>query len=161
MRAFLIAVAAFAIASCATTTDSGGSGEVRSITMEDEPCFGFCPVYRITLTPGDAYVLDGQRHTATQGISEGQLQTGAFAAAVQALETANFRSLPEDLTYNNPAACPGPQISDMPHTRVTVEYSNGTHSVHHYHGCSSPDMRGLRETLRGLVEYDTRIRPQN
>jgi hypothetical protein len=161
MRAFLIAVAAFAIASCATTTDTGGEAEVHSITMEDEPCFGFCPVYRITLTPGDAYILDGQRHTATQGISEGQLQAGCFEAAVQALETAGFRSVPEDLTYNNEAACPGPQVSDMPYTRITVQYANGTHSVHHYHGCAAPEMRSLRETLRGLVEYDTRIRPRN
>jgi hypothetical protein len=161
MRAFLIAVAAFAIASCATTTETGGDAEVRSITMEDEPCFGFCPVYRITLTPGDEYVLDGQRHTATQGISEGVLQAGSFEAAVQALETAGFRSLPEDLTYNNETACPGPQISDMPYTRITVDYADGTHSVHHYHGCTAPEMRNLRESLRGLVEYDTRIRPRN
>lgn len=161
MRAFLIAVAAFAIASCATTTDAGGNAEVRSITMEDQPCFGFCPVYEITLTPGDGYVLDGRRHTATQGISEGQLQTGSFAAAVQALETADFRALPEDLTYNNPDACPGPQISDMPYTVVTVEYADGTHSVNHYHGCTAPEMRNLRETLRGLIDYDTRIRPRN
>ena len=161
MRAFLIAVAAFAIASCATTTDTGGMGEVRSITMEDEPCFGFCPVYRITLTPGDNYVLDGQRHTATQGISEGRLQAGSFEAAVEALETAGFRSLPEDLTYNNAEACPGPQVSDMPSTIVTVEYANGSNTVNHYHGCSNPEMLNLRETLRGLVDYDTRIRPQN
>lgn len=161
MRAFLIAIAAFAIASCATTTDTGGDAEIRSITMEEEPCFGFCPVYEITLMPGDAYVLDARQHTATQGMSEGRLEEGSFAAAVQALDTADFRSLPSDLTYNNETACPGPHISDMPYTRVTVEYDDGTHSVHHYHGCTAPQMRDLRETLRGLIGYETRIRPQN
>ena len=162
MRAFLIAIAAFAVASCATTTGPNpGSGDVRSITLGEEPCFGFCPVYEITLTPDDGYVLDAQRHTATQGESRGMLPEGSFARAVAALETANFRSLPSDLTYNNAAACAGPQVSDMPYTNVAVEYSNGSHSVRHYQGCTSPEMRQLRETLREIVEYNTRIRPRN
>lgn len=162
MRAFLIAIAAFAVASCATTTDPApGTGEVRSIMLGEEPCFGFCPVYEITLTPDDGYVLNGRQHTATQGESRGMLPEGSFARAVAALETAGFRSLPSDLTYNNAAACPGPQVSDMPYTNVVVEYANGSHAVHHYHGCAAPEMRQLRETLREIVDYNTRIRPRN
>lgn len=163
MRAFLMAVAAFAVASCATTTDpgSGGDGDIRSIVLEEEPCFGFCPVYEITLMPGDRYHLNAMRHTASEGRSEGQLDAGGFEAAVAAVRAADFANLPGDLTYNNAEACPGPQVSDMPYTRVTVEYADRTHSVHHYQGCSAPAMRQLREDLRAIIDYNTRIRPQN
>ena len=158
MRAFILSIAVLALAACATGANGGNVPDgLQSFTVDQGPCFGSCPVYEITVLPGDRYELDGRRFTRTDGMSSGRLQTGAFADIATAVAGIDFRNLPDDMTFMNPQACSGPQVSDMPYFELTARYSDGDKTVRWYQGCSYPGMRDFVDRLQDIYEMDTLI----
>lgn len=158
MRAFLLAIAAFALASCASGANGEPESEPLSFTIDQGPCFGFCPVYAITVSGDDSFVLDNRRHTRSEGRQTGQLEAGSFAEIVSALDAVEFRDLPEELTFANAeGVCPGPQISDMPYFEFTARYADGDTVVRWYQGCNYPGMRDFLERVRAAYDYERRI----
>jgi hypothetical protein len=154
MRAFLMTITLFALAACATS-----SNETGSIEVSEGPCFGQCPIYDVILTPDDRYLLNGERFTRINGLTEGRLEAGSYARMVDLLEEADFFGLPSDITYNNPSVCPGPPLSDMPSLTVTWTNRRGSHTVEWFQGCNNATMRDLRDGLRDAFGYEDIVRP--
>ena len=154
MRAFLIATSLFALASCATTSQS-----TDRIEISESACFGSCPIYDLVVTPADQYELNGERFTRINGFSQGELPDGSFERMRDMLERADFFSLPANYTFSNPQACPGPEMSDMPSITITYTNRRGAHSVTWYQGCPAPVMRDLRDGLRDAFGYEDIVRP--
>jgi len=154
MRAFLLATALFALAACATSTNSADS-----IQISESACFGQCPIYDLTVTPDDHYMLNGERFTRVNGLSEGNLDVGSYAQMERLLEDAYFFSRPSDITYNNPEVCPGPPLSDMPSITITWTNRRGSHTVVWFQGCNNANMRDLRDGLRDAFDYEAIVRP--
>tara|TARA_R110002072_G_scaffold66952_3_gene164581 strand:+ start:3979 stop:4470 length:492 start_codon:yes stop_codon:yes gene_type:complete len=160
MRAFILSIAVLALAACATGTNAGnGPDGLQSFTVDQGPCFGACPVYEITVRPGDQYELDGRRFTRTDGLSSGQLRAGAFADIASAVAAIDFRNLPGDMTFTNPQACSGPQVSDMPYFELTARYADGDKTVRWYQGCNYPGMHDFVDRLQDFYEMDRLIIP--
>ncbi len=155
MRAFLLMTALFALAACAT----GSNGVAQSIQVSEGPCFGQCPIYDLTVSPDDHYLLDGQRFTRINGLSEGDLPDGSFARMASILEDADFFDLPSDITFDNPDVCPGPPLSDMPSITITLTTRRGSHTVVWYQGCNNATMRDIRDGLRDAFQYQDIVRP--
>lgn len=95
LRATAIAVGLTALAGCTTDsarTDAAAaamSGE--SISIAVGPCFGFCPVYRTTVTSAGSVIYTGERHT--EFVGERRREAGV----------AVFSSLSADLAAYRPA----------------------------------------------------------
>lgn len=159
MRAFLVSIAVMALAACATGTNAGnGPNALQSFSVDQGPCFGTCPVYEITVMRGDRYELDGRRFTRTSGQSSGSLEAGAFEALARAVAEIDFRNLPDDMTFMNPQACSGPQVSDMPYFELTARYGEGDKTVRWYQGCNYPGMNNFVNRLQDIYEMDRLIR---
>lgn len=158
MRAFLLAIAILALAACASGANGEGGSEPLSFTVDQGPCFGFCPVYAITISSDDSFVLDNRRHTRSEGRQTGQLEAGSFAEITAALDAVDFRTLPANLTFANAdAVCPGPQVSDMPYFEFTARYADGDTVVRWYQGCNYPGLREFMTRVRATYDYETRI----
>ena len=56
-----------ALAGCTTTAGAVGEAEVESIVYETGPCFGACPVYRLTVGRDGSALFEGRRFTAVTG----------------------------------------------------------------------------------------------
>ena len=54
------------VVSCATPTPSNYS----KIEYNAEACFGFCPIFKITVNPDRTAVIDAERFTFTEGRSK-------------------------------------------------------------------------------------------
>jgi Domain of unknown function (DUF6438) len=154
MRAFILAIALFALAACATTSNT-----TDIIEISEGACYGSCPIYELSVSPDDHYQLNGQRFTRINGYSEGDLSPGSYARMAEMLDNADFFSIPEDVTYNNPAICPGPPLSDMPSMTITWTTRRGSHTVNWYQGCSNATLRDLRAGLRDAFGYERIVRP--
>ncbi|WP_421789540.1 DUF6438 domain-containing protein [Hyphobacterium sp.] len=154
MRAFLLSISFFALAACATTGRSSDR-----IEISEGACFGSCPIYDLTLSPDDRYVLNGQRFTRVNGLTEGALSEGSYAYMARLLSDADFFNLPSDITFNNPELCPGPELSDLPPFTVTWTTRRGSHTVVWYTGCRNPVMRDLRDGLRDGFGYQSIVQP--
>jgi Domain of unknown function (DUF6438) len=156
MRAFLLSVSALALVSCATDDDPANG--LQSITIDQGPCYGFCPVYDITVTPDDRFVLNGIQHTRNDGRSSGTLADGAFDQIAASFADVGFRTLPENLTYGAPdRVCPGPQVSDMPYFEFTGVYADMTKTVRWYQGCHYEGMRELLTVVHDAIDLEERI----
>jgi len=154
MRLFLLTISLFALAACATTSNNS-----QSIQISEGACFGQCPIYDVTITPDDHYLLNGERFTRVNGFSEGDLAAGSYARMEDLLENADFFDLPAEFTFNNPDVCPGPPLSDMPSITITWTNRRGSHTVLWYQGCNNATMRDLRDGLRDAFDYESIVRP--
>lgn len=104
------------------------------ITLREGACFGTCPIYAITVYPNEFYELDAGQFTSNPGMSTGTLPAGSWAAANQALQTADFQTLPLDVTQGSPA-CGSPVASDLPPATITEVTIAGPRIVEWYPGC--------------------------
>ena len=141
------------LAACATAPETGADA---AITLEETPCFGFCPVYTMTLHSDGAYVLEGGRNTRQTGLHRGQLSPAAYDRAAAALEEAGFDARDPDITMGNPAACRNPH-TDAQTANITWSKRAGKKRVTYYQGCNAPKMRKALEELRAAFDYDTLI----
>lgn len=154
MRAFLLTTALFALAACATSQSS-----TDRIEISEGACFGPCPIYELTVSPDDRYILNGQRYTRINGVSEGELASGTYDLMIDLLDRADFSDLPPDVTFRNPEICPGPELADMPTLIVTRTTRRGSHTVEWYQGCGNATLRDLRDGLRDAFGYEDIVRP--
>src|SRR5690606_35946967 len=68
--------------SCATTT----SPKYSQIEYEAGACFGFCPIFKITINPDRDAIIEAERFTFTEGRSKDEFSApreGTFKATIK------------------------------------------------------------------------------
>ena len=86
MRAWMIGlVASLPLAGCVTTAAAAGE-QVESIAYETGPCFGACPVYRLTVNRDGSGLFVGRRFTAVTGERRFSVTPAQYRAFVRQLE---------------------------------------------------------------------------
>jgi hypothetical protein len=129
--------------------DGGGtqSGPAPVIaTLQREPCFGFCPVYKIAIHADGLVEYDGERFVKIRGHQEGQLDADALAKLHAAFAKADYFSLND--SYEDM------QVTDLPYVNTSYTQNDRTKSVRHYYGDkSAPDvLRWLEEEIDRIVQ---------
>lgn len=142
MRTIAIAAAAAALAGCATTQPAeAGPRPVASISYETGPCFGACPVYRVTVHADGRGQFEGRRFTAVAGSREFRVtpaQYRAFAAQLQPLRPATGTR-----RYSGDAC--RIMATDLPSAEVI--WSTGQ-QFYFYFGCDMERNRAIAQRLR-------------
>lgn len=106
--------AAFFLASCtATAAQDSEASLTGTITLSSGPCSGFCPVYRMVLSPDDFYRLDAEDNTMQPGKSRGALPVNSFRRADETLRQYQFDTMAAAYDRSDQANCPD-YISDLP-----------------------------------------------
>lgn len=149
------------LAACAANPDADApppesqTRERGAITLEETPCFGFCPVYVMTLNSDGSYILNGGQHARTEGVQEGELDPAAYDRAASALRKADFADRPKEIVMGEPS-CKTPH-TDAQTAIITWERPEGTKQVRFYKGCDLPAMETAVESLRAAMDYDRLI----
>ncbi len=123
-------------------------GETEQFTLARTACFGFCPIYRVTVDQSDALYFEGERFVAEEGATlSKRLPGGSFNKLVKIAKSYGFSSY--DPRYPNEAAnnC-GAVATDMPSVIISFESKSLTHEVNLYQGCF--DFEG-RERFEEMV----------
>ena len=112
--------------SCATINTS----KYSKIEYEAGACFGFCPIYKMTINPDRTAVIEAEHFTFTEGRSKdefSQLKEGTFKATIKEadykqlvakLDSLNLKSL--KTYYGNK------NISDLPTSYLRITFADGT-----------------------------------
>lgn len=142
--------AALMLAGCAATQAETGRPqpiEGESITYETGPCYGTCPVYRVTVNADGSGTFEGRRFTAVTGERAFTASPEAFRRFAAAL--APYRPKDGDLRYENGTPLCGPaMVSDMPSADVRwSEPSGAAQSIHFYYGCDRNDAGRMRQAI--------------
>lgn len=134
-----------ALGACATIPADRPPVGAETIRYSVGPCFGFCPVYTVAVTPDGHVAFDGERHTATLGKQE---KDGGAQA---------YRTMSKALAAYRPATgttadteCES-RMSDQQHYRIVWTAADGTETVlQHDRGCRSTQNDQLNKTLEAL-----------
>jgi hypothetical protein len=96
------------------------------ITLARTPCFGFCPVYELTIHGDGTVVYTGTGYVQTRGRQEGKISTAQVQELLAFFNQVEYTTLkPEYTDY---------QITDLPYVKTSLTVDGQTHSVNHYLG---------------------------
>jgi len=103
------------------------------VTLERGPCFGTCPVYRVTLSGSGLIEFVGTRFVSRVGADTVRVAPEAVDSLVRSLEAGGFFILAGDYVPDAPAC--GRYSTDAPTVSLSVETSGRAKTVRHDHGC--------------------------
>ena len=129
-------------AGCATGADAGPAGE--TISYETGPCFGACPVYKVTVSPAGSGTFEGRRFTAVTGTRTFRLTQAQYRAFAAQLGPAR----PARGTVRYSGETCRMMATDLPSAEVVWTGSAGERRLYFYFGCDMERNRALAERLR-------------
>lgn len=125
---------------------NGAIAETRAISVSVGPCFGFCPVYDVTVGSDGLVSFEGFRHVAAVGRRQRRADPARFAAVASRL--ARFRPAASDLQE----VCES-RISDLPSVTITWRDALGGEVVRrHDQGCRSAENDALDAALSASMD---------
>jgi len=156
MRAGAALLATLILASCATMPAAGG--DVRIISYETGPCFGACPIYRVTVNEDGSGLFEGRRFTAVTGARRFTVTHAQFRAF--AAQLAPDRPAEGERRFSGPPLC-ARMATDMPSVEI-VWQGRGEQRLYVNYGCDMERNRAMFDRLRaapGLLPIGDFIRP--
>jgi hypothetical protein len=154
--AFLVLAAAAAVTVAPAAAQPSRRAAPESIRFEAGPCFGACPIYKVTVRSDGTGTFEGINFTAVRGTRDFRLTARQYRAFARHL--APVRPARGSLDTNS-LGCRD-MITDMPSAAVTWTGRRGTQSLHHYYGCdprrngalarrlsSAPDLLPIRDYI--------------
>jgi hypothetical protein len=145
----IVAVGALALAGCAhkgggDAGTPGGTGE--RIDYETGPCFGFCPVYKVSVYPGGRGVFTGIRNTNVSGEQAFTVTPEQYAAFARAL--APFRpAIGDRLVQPGKPGCEH-QATDLPSVDIHwTGMGRQLRRLYFYYGCNMEANAKMAEAL--------------
>ena len=119
------------------------TGAVESISYEAGPCFGACPIFRVTVRSDGTATFEGVNFTAVRGVRRFRVTPGQYRAFANHL--APVRPARGSIEYNG-ERCRS-MATDMPSATVTWTGRRGRQRFHLYYGCDMERNRALAERL--------------
>ena len=104
------------------------------VTLERGPCFGTCPVYRVSLSGEGSVTFEGTRFVSRVGTDSGRVRPEAVDRLLRSLDDAGFFALDDAFVPDAPAC--GPYHTDAPTVSITVRAPGRDKTVRHDHGCA-------------------------
>jgi hypothetical protein len=132
---------------------------VETIIFETGPCFGTCPVYRVTVNSNGTGTFEGRHHTAVTGTRAFRLRPGQYQAFARHL--APLRPARGTIRYAGDRC--RSTATDLPSAEVTWRSRRGTQGLYFYYGCDMAKNRGIAARLTaapGLLPIGDYIRPR-
>jgi hypothetical protein len=103
------------------------TSKVARITLERTPCYGPCPVYRVTVLGTGEVEYFGEAHVDKAGKHRWRITRRRLQRLAAAFERANYLHLEDDYTSR--------EVTDAPGCLISLEYDDGcSKSIFHYHG---------------------------
>jgi hypothetical protein len=157
--ALALAVAIAALPACETLPDPAAGREIRTLTYETGPCFGACPVYRVTVNRDGSAVFDGRRFTAVTGTRSFRVTPDQFRAFARQL--APLRPLEGTIRYSGEMCAQ--MVTDLPSVEISWDTAGeARQQLYFYYGCDMGRNRAIGERLRAapaLLPIGDFIRP--
>lgn len=147
------------LAALAAAQPVPAAAQVTSISYETTACFGYCPIYRVTVSADGSGLFEGRRFSAFQGQRRFRITPAQFRAFAARLGPA--RPARGDIVYDRGTSCQGagPPPTDHPSIIVTWVEPRRRQTLHFYTGCRNPDIRRALDEARSLLPIERLINP--
>jgi len=116
---------------------------VKEIALERTPCFGACPVYKVTLKPDGTVIYEGKRFVDKIGRFEGKIIPEDFANLAQVTNSLGFWKLQDKYTA---------PITDMPSALVTIKQGEKSKTTDNYASRGPAELWAIEQLIDKVVE---------
>lgn len=136
-------VAAWLPAACARTVPRSAEAETSSapaapatgsVSLERGPCFGTCPVYKVTVDRSGAVRFEGRRFVADTGVSTGTASSASVDSLFAELEASGYFSFADSYRMGQPGC--ERYATDLPTVITEVRLGDRTKRIEHDRGCA-------------------------
>ena len=156
MKYLLALIAAVFLFSCTTQNKSNYS----KIHYEAGACFGFCPMFKITINPDRTAVIDAERFTFTDGKSKDDFsgtKEGVFKATIKEADYNKLVSMLDSLNLKSLKNYYGDKnVTDLPTSYLNITFADGTSKhIEDYGKHGTEDLQAVYEFIEGLRKSQT------
>jgi len=146
LKALAASALLMSLTACATPAMDGGDPvQGETISLAVGPCFGFCPVYSVSVAPDGAVRFEGERHTTVVGVKDKTVSPQAYQAVARSLAEWRPASGTSAQTECEQRA------SDLPtYTVVWTDAAGQTTTLNHDGGCMSETNSRLKAALQAV-----------
>jgi hypothetical protein len=117
------------------------------ITLERTECFGFCPVYKLTITTDGAVIFEGRRFVKQEGVTiKSAISKERLKQLMAEFDRVKFFSLEDDYSEIR-LSCP----TDQPSAITSIRINGRSKRINHYLGCGEP------KVPKALTELENKI----
>ena len=115
------------------------------LSLERGPCFGACPVYRLTVYGDGRVIYEGIRFVSVEGTRTATVSEDKVRQIIGEFYAIDYFSLHDEYTHVN--------ATDMPSATTSITIGGKTKTVIHYHGdFSAPDeLTALEDKIDEIV----------
>lgn len=110
------------------------SAEVESVSLERGPCFGTCPVYRVTVDRAGNVRFDGRRFVADTGLTTASVPREAVDNLFAELEASGYFDLADSYRSGDPGCAR--YATDLPTVITEVRVGGRSKRIEHDRGCA-------------------------
>jgi hypothetical protein len=128
-------------------TCKAGTPGFTNVTFERTPCFGTCPVYKVSVSGDGTVTFVGERNVDSVGTYVSHIDSGAVKALGQAFADADYADMRATYDHTN---CPE-YATDLSRVLTSITTAEGTKRVDHDLGCSQAPAK-LAELYRKFDE---------
>jgi hypothetical protein len=149
-------LAGLAMAGCNRTQAPTPTRAVHadSIVLERSPCFGFCPVYRLSLRANGT--MRYESHTRGDStVASDSLAPSAVAWLGGEAERVGFFALPPVIAQDS-TLCSA-RATDHPTATVTIFHADAARQVVDYHGCYTGRNLSVAPAVARLRHFEEQI----
>lgn len=122
--------------------DNKPASGIKEVTLERTPCFGGCPVYKVTLRSDGTATYVGSRFVDRIGTYEGKFWARDFERLAKVIENAEFWTMKDKYTL---------PITDQASQILTVKSDKSTKTVSEYGDSGPEDLWALQLVVDGVV----------
>jgi Domain of unknown function (DUF6438) len=117
------------------------------ITLERTECFGFCPVYKLTIAADGVVVFEGRRFVKQEGATiKSAITREQLKQLMAEFDRVKFFSLEDDYSEIR-LSCP----TDQPSAFTSIRINGKSKRINHYLGCREP------KVPKELTELENKI----
>ncbi len=107
------------------------------VSMEREPCLGFCPWYAVSASAGGTVTWMGKRYVKEKDTLSVHIDPAIVQRIVQEFDRVKFDAIADRFAAGVPC---GPVATDLPGLNLSLKRFGVTKSVNYYYGCTEyPD----------------------
>ncbi|MBI3244024.1 MAG: hypothetical protein HYZ49_17210 [Chloroflexi bacterium] len=117
------------------------------ITLQRTPCFGTCPIYKLTVYGDGRVEYEGEQFVAVEGTQTATITADQVKALAAAFEQANYFTLPDNYTA---------LVTDLPTTITSVTFNGQTKTIENYGGCFE-EIDSLNKAPQALCDFEALI----
>lgn len=149
----IVCLAVTGLGGCNTEKDSPEENlDDVIITLERTACYGFCPIYTLTIHGDGTVIYEGEDYVETVGKAETVISKEKVEKLISEFDKVGYDSLKDTYTERT--------ITDAPSVITSITRNGKTRKVEHYHGdFNAPEkLTELEDRIDEIVDSEQWIK---